>query len=446
MNELSDASKLDLPSATLPATPMRVAYILHRFPCISETFIANEIYWLQEQDVEVSIFSLMSPKDGPVHDVAKKLLPLTHYTPWMSWAILWSQIYFLLRLPIRYLSAFVTVIRQTFREPKLALLAVALFPKNVHLAREMKRLKIDHIHAHFVWLGGISASVVRELVGISFSLHPHAFGLFQRNQKDAKYELELADFICTIATYHRRKIVELCPKVNVENVHIVNLGIDTERMIPRCEARAIGDQPLRILTVGRPIEKKGHEYLIEACSHLVSRGIPFQCEMMVGRGKEAESLQEVVDRFELQDRVKLIDFRDQQEVLKEYHKSDIFALACVMAKDGDRDGMPVVLIEAMACGLPVVTCPVSGIPDLVRDGENGLLVKSRDAVSFADALERLIGDANLREQLGDAARETIVDEFDIRKTTTRLASVFRQYSQPTQQSVPKQTAAEPVRI
>lgn len=412
------------------ASPMKVAYILHRFPSLTETFIMNEMYWLKDQGIDVQIFSLMPPKDSVVHDVAKKLLPVTHSSPWFSVAILRSQLHFLMRSPLRYVTAMVNVLRQTFREPKVSLLAIALFPKSVHFAYEMQRMQIDHIHAHFVWLGGISASVVHQLLGTSYSLHPHAFGLFQRNQRDARCELELASYVVTVSTYHERKITELCSQIHPDDIHIVNYGIDTQWTKPASETEnfnAAEDRQLRILTVGRPIEKKGHEYLIEACAQLVSRGVKFRCEMMVGKNREAEALQKRVDRLNLHEHVTLLDYGNQQEVLRRYQQSDIFALACVIAKDGDRDGMPLVLIEAMACGLPIVTCPVSGITDLVLDGENGLLATERDAVSFGDALERLIEDPALRRRLGHSARQTIVDRLDIRRTTSQLANVFRRY-------------------
>ena len=407
---------------------MNVAYLLHRFPHLTETFIMNEMYWIREHGINIQVFSLMPPKHEVVHDVAKALVPVTHYSALLSWAVLGSQLQFLRRSPRRYWRALMHVIRQTYREPKVALLALTLFPKSVHFAKQMEQMGIDHIHAHFVWLGGISAGVISELVDISFSLHPHAFGLFQRNQRNSQYELESASYIVTISAYHQAYISELCPRIRPENLHVVHLGIDTERAIPIADETVCAqDQTVRLLTIGRPIEKKGHPYLIEACAYLAKQGLTFHCNMLVGRGEESEALQQLINRHHLQDYVTLLDFRDQDGIIKLYQDSHIFALACVVAEDGDRDGMPLVLLEAMSCGLPVVTTPVSGIPDLVSHGENGLLVQERDAQSMAIALEQLIEDAALRQQLGKQARQTIQETFDIQYTTSCLAQVFRQH-------------------
>ncbi len=140
---------------------MKVAYILHRFPYITETFVAQEICSLKEQGVDVEIFSLLAPKHSVIHEKAKALLPWTHYSPWLSWSILWAQLYFLKRSPRRYLGALVKILWQSYREPKVLLMALALFPKSVYIAQQIESLGIDHIHVHFIWLGALARELPR---------------------------------------------------------------------------------------------------------------------------------------------------------------------------------------------------------------------------------------------------------------------------------------------
>ena len=404
---------------------LKVAYIFHRFPRISEAFMMREMYWIREQGVDVHIFSLLSPKSSLIHDQFKELLLCTHYGPFISWDVLKAQFHFLRRTPGRYLKALGRAIWQTYREPRVLLGILAIFPKSVYFARQMQEAEIEHIHAHFVWLGGIAAGVASDLIDITFSIQPHAFGLFGRNQRDVRCELENASQVVTISNYHRAYIDNLCPRIEQDQIQVVYSGLEIDRFQPL--SKPPGDGPVRILSVGRLLEKKGYEYLIDACALLAKRGVAFQCQI-AGDGYLKDTLQARINQHGLQDEVILLGSLAQKQVLNLYQNSDIFALACVIARDGDRDGIPGVLIEAMACQVPVVTTPVAGIPDLVQHGENGLFVEERNVPGLADALQRLILDENLRRQMGEQARQTIVEGFQIQHNVAKLAAIFRKVS------------------
>lgn len=408
---------------------LKVAYILHRYPHLTETFIMREMYWLREGGVEVNIFSLLPPKHEIVHEQAKELLSNTHYSALLSWLVIKAQLHFLRCSPGRYLRALAKIIWQTYRELKVLVSALTLFPKSVYFAQQMGALGIEHVHAHFVWLEGIAAGIAADLLDITFSIHPHAFGLFGRNQRDVRCEIENTSQVVTVSTYHRDYIATLCPRISPEDIEIVHYGVDTEYFRPT--TRRLNNNPVRILSVGRLVEKKGYDYLIDACALLADRGLNFQCQI-VGAGPRQEALQMRINQRKLQDRVILLGRLGQDRILELYQTSDIFALACTVARNGDRDGMPNVLIEAMACGVPVVTTPVSGIPDLVHDGVTGLLAKERDVSGLADALECLIVNADLRQHLGNEARQTILNGFQIQHTTAKMATIFRQVSKKRQ--------------
>jgi glycosyltransferase involved in cell wall biosynthesis len=262
-------------------------------------------------------------------------------------------------------------------------------------------------------------------LGITFTIHPHAFDLFERNQRDVRSELENASKIVTISDYHRAYIAELCPSIVPDDISVVHCGVETDRFSPMSRHRSSG--PIRILSVGRLLEKKGLEYLIEACRLLAERGLAFQCQI-VGDGPLRNALQARIDQYKLCGRVALLGALEQSQIFELYQTSDIFALPCVIAGNGDRDGIPVALMEAMACELPVVTTPVTGIPELVRDGETGLLVEERDVVGLTNALERLLADETIRKRLGEQARQRILEGFQIQHNTAELAVIFRQIS------------------
>lgn len=412
---------------------MKIAYVLTRFPALTATFVVNEMYWLRGHDIQLRIFSLYDPLPEPVHERARELLPYASYSPLVSWPVLAAHGYFLRRSPGRYLRALASSIRYTYREPKMLLRALSIFPKSVYFARQAEALGIEHIHAHFVTLGSVAATIVADLLELPLTIHPHAVGLFSRNQHAVRLQLDRATRIVTISSYHRDYIARLCPDRKRDEIEIVYCGVETEQFGRRAAEPEAG-RPIQILSVGRLVEKKGHRYLVAACALLAQRGLDFQCRI-VGTGPELGALEALIEENDLSDRVVLLGACSHEQVLELCQTSDVFALACVRARDGDQDGLPVSLMEAMACELPVVTTPIAGIPDLVQDGETGLLVGDRDAATLADALAGLMMDPVLRRRLGRQGRQKIEETFEIHGNISRLAAIFRQVVQDHRQTV-----------
>ena len=402
--------------------PIRVGYILHRFPHLTETFIVREMEWMRDNGVELSIFSLMPPRSRVVSERSAQLVPLTNYGPKFSWSVGRSQLHYLSRRPLRYLKALGRVIWQTYREPKVMALALALFPRSVQIAHVMEQQSVDHLHANFVWLEGIAAGVARDLIGVSFTLQPHAFGLFSRNQRNVRRELESASRIVTIADFHRRYIAALSPSISADDIDIVHCGVDTDAIRPRAD-RA-GDGPPLIVSVGRAVEKKGHEYLVDACAALTKRGVDYRCEMIVGTGSRADRLQERINAHDIARTVQLRATTDEAGVMDLLSTADVFALACVVAETGDRDGIPVSLMEAMAMEVPAVSTTVSGIPELIDSGTSGLLVAPGDPEALADAIALVLTQPDMAAALAAAGRRKVQREFDIRQTSARMLDVF----------------------
>lgn len=402
---------------------LKVAYFLQRFPFLTETFILREMIFLRKLGLDVHVFSIIPPLPTPIHQQVQEMMPYVHYSPFLlSLKLILAQFHFLLRSPLKYMCALYRAIWQTLPEPSALLRVLIIFPKSVYFARQIQELRVDHIHAHFIWINGVAAQIAADLTGITFSLHPHAWGLFERNQESVRRQLELAGGVVTVSEYHHQYIADLCPRWSPEDIRIVHYGLDFAEFTPAPVPAE--DDTVRIISVGSLVEKKGHAYLIDACAQLAEKGYAFHCSI-VGGGPLQSALQARIDRHHLQDYVSLLGAKNQAEVKNLYRHSDIFALACVVAQNGDRDGMPNVLLEAMSMQLPVVTTPVTGIPELVRDGQTGLLVPERDANALAGAIEQLINDNALRHRLGRRGRQAALADFDIHQTAAQLATIFQ---------------------
>ena len=431
---------------------LKIGYPIHRFPYRTETFVVRELFWLTKVGRPVLIYPLLAR----AHDVSSDQVSELWHLVRRGGRVFDSyraQAHFLLHSPRRYFEALSKLLWLTYREPAVMIRAMALFPRTVSIAREVEAEEIRHLHAHFVWLEAIAASVIRTLVGVTYSVEPHAFGLFGRPSRSVARQLEDADGVVTISDYNRRFIRGLSSKLGQSRIEVVHCGVEPDVFIPKPSLRAgaslragglprapasastkaaaepsPSNGPLRILSVGRAIEKKGHEYLIEACAFLRAWGYNFTCEIVTGATNNPPNLEKMILALGLENIVTLQGALNTQELVIRYQSSDVFALASVIAAGGDRDGIPVSLMEAMACGLPVVTTGVSGIPELVEHNETGLICEPRDPKSLAHALETLLQDRQLRERLGRVARTKVVAEFNAEKSAIELDRFFKGFN------------------
>ena len=396
---------------------LKVAYILSRFPYLTETFILREMIGLRKQGFDVHIFPLFSPLTGPIHRQVEEMMPYVHNSPLLfSFQVILSHFYFLFLSPIKYFRALYTAIWQTYREPRVLVRVFMIFCKALHFARQMKDLEVDHIHAHFVWVNGIAAKIISDLIGITFSYHPHAFGLFMRDQESVRRQLDQATGIVTVSQYHCQYIADLCQDWPSHEIKIVPYGLDLVEFTPNPQNTST--DIAHIISVGRLVKKKGHEYLIDACAILARAGYKFHTSI-VGTGPLKDKLQTKIDEYQIQDYVSLLGVRNQSEIKELYRQSNLFVLACTVAENGDRDGMPNVLLEALAMQLPIITTPVTGIPEVICNEENGLLVPERDSQALARAIERLIEDKELSKRLAQKGRQSVA-KYDINRTVGLL--------------------------
>lgn len=381
-----------------------VGFLLKIYPKISETFILEEILALERIGVRLHLFALSRPTDAIVHDeVAQVRAPVT-YVPAANWrnlsALLPATMAGLLTSPRRLFGTLAFAIAR--REPG----ALRDVLRGAWLAHAMKRSGISHLHAHFISEPVGVAEMASRFGGLGYSISAHAKDIYLSTAESLARKLAGARFTVTCTEYNRRHLAGLAPAAAI---HRMYHGVDQGRFHP-VHRQTPADPPL-ILGVGRLREKKGFATLIEACRQLQEAGQAFRCEI-VGYGEEQRRLEASIAAHGMQARIRLTGKLSRDQVRERYARASVFVLPSQLASDGDRDGIPNVLLEAMAMELPVISTPVSGIPELIEDGVNGLLTRPADAQALAQAIARLLRDRQFAQRLGSAGRKSVCRSFN----------------------------------
>jgi len=411
---------LTTPQPAKTSCKPKIGYIVSRFPVISETFIVHEMQEMERLGIEIELYPLWHGDSKIVHSEAEPWVKRAHFLPFFSLGMLSAHWYFIRHDPWRYFRTLFEVLRGTSLCFRCFGGAVLFFPKVVRFAYEMKEKGIQHLHAHFAYQSAVAAFVVHRLTQIPFSFTAHGSDI-QADGHMLKEKVEAAEFAVAVSAYNKEIMLRKCGSGAAEKIHVIHGGVNVDRLSPRATSGKKG--PFRILCVARFEEVKGHAYLVEACRLLRERGINFECRL-VGGGLLLPSIEKQIKRADLCERIRLLGERSHQEVVQEFLRADVLVLPTAPTASGKCEGSPTVLKEAMACGLPVVSSLVGGIPELVDDKRTGILVRPRDAATLADALQQLHDDAALRRQLGRAGREKVVREFDLKASIARLARLF----------------------
>lgn len=402
-----------------------IGYLLKCFPRLSETFILNEVLELERQGIELRIYSMNEPQEPIRHRLCEQVRSPIAYLPypllgaWRSYVPAHARL--ALRHPLRYLRTLLTVLAS------FDLDLLERFVQAGALARLVRRDGVRHLHAGFVHFPGSVAWIVHRITGLPFSLATHARDVYLSRPGLLGKKLSEATVVFTCNRYNLPNLEALARPHGAARLKHIYHGADLERFaFAPC---GLADPPL-ILAVGRLVEKKGFEDLIAACALLRERGRRFQCRIVAGSRDRWDQIQARIRELDLAASVEVEGPLDQDEVSRWYRQATVFALPCLLASDGDRDGIPNVLVEAAASGVPIVSTPVSGVPELVRDGETGLLVPARDPRALAAAIERLLDSPELRARLARAARAHVESSFDLRRNGAAVAREFRRAVDP----------------
>lgn len=408
-----------------PRVRNAVAIIVSRFPRIDETFILREINELERQGQPVVLVPLMREAAPIVHEEAKPWVQRAMYLPLLSTAILASNVAQLVRSPIRYLRLLAGLIVGTVFHPKILLRTLLLFPKSVYLAWIFPRLGIRHIHAHFATHATTMAYIISKLTNVTYSFTVHGPDIFVHRFL-LRQKIASAKFIRAASTFNKAFLLGLYPLVTEDKVEVVHMGVNPDVYSDAAaEAPRVKPRP-QVLSVAALAPSKGFPFLVDAVARLVKAGVDLECRI-VGDGPLRRVTERWIAQHNLGETVRLQGLLRQDEVARLMGECDIFVLPSVIANNGNMDGIPVSLMEAMAAGRPVVASALSGIPELVDNEINGLLVDATHPERIASAIHRLVKDPDLREQMGLAGQRKVREQFNIRKTVASLIDLFERH-------------------
>ena len=359
-----------------------IAVILSRYPLITEVFIMREVQELQAQGQPVRLVPLMVERAKLMHPEAKTLARDALFTPFLSLAIIAANLRMLRRDPRRYGKTLHQILWGTAGSPGVALKSLALWPKAVYLAERLEGEGIRHVHAHYATHPATVAFVIAALTPITFSFTVHAHDIFV-NRALLGTKIRRARFVRSISRFNRRFLEVHYPTIAENKTHVIHVGVDTRRYRGNAPAGRAENTPPRILCIAALQTYKGIPVLLEACAELRESGASFRCEI-IGDGPLRRRLQRQIERRSLQHHVHLLGARTQQEVRAHLRLADVVVLPSIVAPDGQMEGIPVVLMEALAADRPVVAADLSGIPELIEDGQTGLLFEPENAAQLTD--------------------------------------------------------------
>ena len=396
---------------------MRVIYFVSLFPCWSETFIVREINELIKLGVDVRIVSLKHASEKLVQSDAKVLLERVVYPKTGAAALIGALAQCLLH-PWRSCAELARLASGLAGRPEALAKTLVVWWRTLGLIGTIRKLQPDHLHAHWATYPSTAAMLASRRIGVPYSFTAHAHDIFLEDHYLAQ-KMRSAAFGVTISEFNRKYLADKVSPMALERMRIVHCGVSPQDFVFAPAAR----RPGQLLAVGRLDEIKGFRHLVDACQLLAQRGVDFQCNV-IGDGPLRAELEQRIAQASLTGKVTLLGVRKQEEVRQFLAEASMFVLPSVVTSRGDRDGIPVALMEAMAVGLPVVSTRVSGIPELVEHGVSGLLAEPGDAANLADCIQQLLVSPERAQQMAVRARQQVEHDFDIAIEARKLHQAF----------------------
>lgn len=432
---------------------VQIAYIMKGYPRRSEPFISNEIHLLERLGVGIQIFAIKGfSEDRNYPPVDQIRAPVTYLSEDPSSENGVFPIWLWKNLPRLYASHWGLLIRRPMSYVRTLVYALFLavtceprwmwgipipdikttilkdFLRAGAIARSLQASAVRHLHGHFCHGSTTMTLFVSMFCRLPFSFTAHAKDIYLPRLNPGRLlqtKIRRAKFVVTCTQANHDHLSQL--GVPVTPIHTVYHGLNPTFFAPPATSRGDRRPPL-ILSIGRFVEKKGFPILIQACQRLRDNGHDFRCRIIGSADQDSQRVADLIRRYQLESVVEICAAVSQTELRAAYHAADIFALPCRIASDGDRDGIPNVLAEAMSTELPVVSTTVSGIPEMVENDVAGLLVPPDDPAALAAALEKLILSPEWRARLGRRARQNVCRVFDAEQTSIVLRDLFIQHT------------------
>src|SRR6266568_6006077 len=419
---------------------MRLGYLYSRYPVISQTFCDAEMLALERSGVDLEIGSVYPPLTSLRHEHIARLRAPIQYAPPQKILKVWEKNAKTGRTTGKWPRE---LVERHERKYGPGVKAEQRARNAFYFAEFFSRNGVDHVHVHFANRAAHTALFLKEISGIPFSVTAHGQDFMKDlGSDDLLREIcAAAEFVAAETDYSRGLLCERCPD-SAAKIHRVYNGIDLEHF-PTPAQGTTNPMP-RIISVGRLVPFKGFEYLIDACAELARRGFDFVCDI-IGDGPLRDRLGAKIDMLNLSSRFNLLGSLPQRAVLEKIQAADIFALASVIDAQGASDVFPTVILEAMASARPVVSTRLAGIPELVVDGETGVLVSPGDTATLTKALQHSVCDRELRLRYGRAGRTRIEQHFRVEDTVAPLLKLFSKASAASDKSNQRRVSHPPSR-
>ena len=387
-----------------------IGLVLETFPKVSETFILNEILELERQGLDVHIFSLKRPSAPFSHPNVAKVNAQVTYLPSLlptfdrnqEKALVSAQVALFEQDSTAYLHTLKRYLNrdheQRFNE----------YLQGGYLAWKLQELGIKHLHAHFADVTTATVEIAQAFSGVSYSMTAHTKDTYLRDKAVLNRRMAKAEFIFTCSESNRRYLEQV--STSDTPIHVAYHGVDIASFNP---APKIQPSPVPlILSIGRFCESTGFTYLLKACHLIKQKGVAFNC-VIIGDGHPDASIRQHINDLNLEQHITLVEECSQQQRMAYYQQADLFVLPYLVDEASDHDGIPNVLLEAMAMELPVVTTNVVGISELMQSHYNGIIVSEKDALCLTQAMEVLLIQSKFAKTLGKTGRLTVLDKFGL---------------------------------
>lgn len=396
----------------------RIAYIIGTYPDLTTTFIDREILEAQRLGLNMVLVAIRKSKRQGFRPAIQQLMQSVIYLlPVSVTRLVAAHLYYMLTSFRAYTGTLIYLLTRKHPDLKARAKTLLHFGEGILAAWLLRDKKIDHVHAHFADRAAVIAMIVSRMLGIPYSLTAHANDIYVAPVL-MREKIGNAKFATTCTAFNKAHI----EKETGQKIELIYHGLEFAEVEPTTRSAEAPEEPL-ILSVGQLKEKKGFPFLIDACAILRDKGYRFRCEI-VGDGPDREKLSDLIRDRKLGETITLCGALPNAEVMHKYSRAYVFALASIVAGDADRDGIPNVILEAMAHRLPIVSTKVSGIPEVVHDRSTGILVESRNAEQLASAIAYLLDNPIDAEVMGRTGAEFVSSDFDIRRNVGRLLELF----------------------
>ncbi len=403
-----------------------IGYILKGYPRISETFISNEILLLEQLGFNLHLFPMRHPREDFCHDSVKQIMAKVDYLPTELLLdfprLLLPNIFLAVKRPDLFKQGLKLAHKRYKRTANLATfkhLLQAGYLCNSHL---LKHNSIAHLHGHFAHSPTSVTMFAALLSGKTFSFTAHAKDIYTSNTEQLREKIRLAEFVITCTDYNRRYLEKTAEGLGTP-IHCIYHGIDLQLFSPATD-HTVCSPPYKLLTVARMTEKKGLPTLYKALRILKDNNIDFH-HTLIGDGDDKKNILQLIEDLDMQAHCCCPGTQTHSEVLKQFEASDLFVLACEIAANGDRDGIPNVLVESLAMGVPALSTTVSAVPEILIHNRSGITISPSQPEEMAANITELLTNGNLRAQIIQGGTEHTREHFNNRTLVAALGNIFQ---------------------